>query len=181
MDICALPNLVRCYFVSHYSNQIKNIASRSYFRLIGSQYLENYKHLIDDINDLLANKFYNDVGGPHLSTLIARFMGPTWGPSWVYRIQVGPMLAPWTSLSGNIWECLSFEDARSNKHICNNRFLSYCEEHLRPMGSAPIYEFTIVNCLMLCTLILKFSSCKWRSTPLKYVGYDFVNIKTVYE
>ena len=28
-------------------------------------------------------------------------MGPTWGPSGAYRTQVGPMLAPWTLLSGN--------------------------------------------------------------------------------
>ena len=33
-------------------------------------------------------------------TLIARFMRPTWGPSGADRIQVGPMLAPWTLLSG---------------------------------------------------------------------------------
>ena len=31
-------------------------------------------------------------------TGIARFMGPTWGPSGVDRTQVGPMLAPWTFL-----------------------------------------------------------------------------------
>ena len=31
-------------------------------------------------------------------TLIARFMGPTWGPSGADRTQVGPMLAPWTLL-----------------------------------------------------------------------------------
>ena len=29
-------------------------------------------------------------------------MGPTWGPSGADRTQVGPMLAPWTSLSGII-------------------------------------------------------------------------------
>ena len=34
-------------------------------------------------------------------TLIARFMGPTWGPSGADRTQVGPMLAPWTLLSGD--------------------------------------------------------------------------------
>ena len=28
------------------------------------------------------------------------FMGPTWGPSGADRTQVGPMLAPWTLLSG---------------------------------------------------------------------------------
>ena len=33
-------------------------------------------------------------------TLIARFMGPTWGPSGADRTQVGPMLAPWNLLSG---------------------------------------------------------------------------------
>ena len=35
--------------------------------------------------------------------LIARFMGPTWGPSGTDRTQVGPMLAPWTLLSGTGW------------------------------------------------------------------------------
>ena len=35
-----------------------------------------------------------------LVTLIARFMGPTWGPSGADRTQVGPMLVPWTLLSG---------------------------------------------------------------------------------
>ena len=37
---------------------------------------------------------------PTTNTLIARFMGPTWGPSGADRTQVGPMLAPWTLLSG---------------------------------------------------------------------------------
>ena len=36
---------------------------------------------------------------PALS-LIASFMGPTWGPTGADRTQVGPMLAPWTLLSG---------------------------------------------------------------------------------
>ena len=40
------------------------------------------------------------VIGPGKSTLIARFMGPSWGPSGADRTQVGPMLAPSTLLSG---------------------------------------------------------------------------------
>ena len=32
-------------------------------------------------------------------SLIARFLGPTWGPSGTDRTQVSPMLAPWTLLS----------------------------------------------------------------------------------
>ena len=33
-------------------------------------------------------------------TQITRFMGPTWGPPGTDRTKVGPMLAPWTLLSG---------------------------------------------------------------------------------
>ena len=33
--------------------------------------------------------------------LIARFMGPTWGPSGAARTHVGPMMAPWTLLAGS--------------------------------------------------------------------------------
>ena len=35
---------------------------------------------------------------------IARFMGPPWGPPGSCRPQVGPMLAPWTLLSGIFYE-----------------------------------------------------------------------------
>ena len=37
---------------------------------------------------------------PEMHSLIARFTGPTWGPYGADRTQVGPMLAPWTLLSG---------------------------------------------------------------------------------
>ena len=40
------------------------------------------------------------LNSPWLMTLIAWFMGPTWGPSGADRTQVGPMLGPWTLLSG---------------------------------------------------------------------------------
>ena len=33
-------------------------------------------------------------------TQITKFMGPTWGPPGSCRPQMGPMLAPWTLLSG---------------------------------------------------------------------------------
>ena len=35
-----------------------------------------------------------------ICTQIAKFMGPAWGPSGSCRPQMGPMLAPWTLLSG---------------------------------------------------------------------------------
>ena len=34
------------------------------------------------------------------TSLIARFTGPTWGPSGADRTQVGPLLDPWTLLFG---------------------------------------------------------------------------------
>ena len=62
--------------------------------------------------------------GWFMTSLIARFMGPTWGPSGADRTQVGPMLAPWTLLSG-VWSCIyhpgdGYCDHRSTMlmHIC---------------------------------------------------------------
>ena len=43
----------------------------------------------------------------YVDSLIVRFMGPTWGPFGADRTRVGPMLAPWTLLSG-----LAFESAQ---------------------------------------------------------------------
>ena len=39
-------------------------------------------------------------GGQAMGPQIARFIGPTWGPPGSCRPQMGPMLAPWTLLSG---------------------------------------------------------------------------------
>ena len=44
-----------------------------------------------------------EIPMPGKTALIARFMGPTWGPSGADRIQVGPILAPWTLLSGSLY------------------------------------------------------------------------------
>ena len=38
-----------------------------------------------------------------IHSLMAGFRGPTWGPYGVDRTQVGPMVAPWTLLSGFIY------------------------------------------------------------------------------
>ena len=39
-----------------------------------------------------------------LTTQIVKFMAPTWGPSGSCRPQMGPMLDPWTLLSGDIFK-----------------------------------------------------------------------------
>ena len=48
------------------------------------------------------------------ASLIARFMGPTWGPSGADRTQVGPMLAPWTLLSGLIFTTALYTELMSD-------------------------------------------------------------------
>ena len=41
-------------------------------------------------------------------SLIARFMGSTWGPSGTDRTQLGPILAPWTLLYGMFYNFTTF-------------------------------------------------------------------------
>ena len=43
---------------------------------------------------------HGDRGWQASSSQIAKFMGPTWGQPGSCRSQMGPMLAPWTLLSG---------------------------------------------------------------------------------
>ena len=50
---------------------------------------------------IFARGIYSEI----TTSLIARFMGPTWGPPGADRTQVGPMLAPWTLLSGLLRGC----------------------------------------------------------------------------
>ena len=72
----------------------------------------------------------SDPDGPHVGPMnlairgvlhyvftvsqIARFMGPTWGPSGSCRTQMGPMLAPWTLLSGVYFIMFSSWDLRKS-------------------------------------------------------------------
>ena len=44
-----------------------------------------------------------------IGSLITRFVGPALGPSGANRTQVGPMLAPWTLLSGLLCLLLEFD------------------------------------------------------------------------
>ena len=54
-------------------------------------------------------------------SLIARFMGPTWGPSGADRTQVGPMLALWTLLSGISHQKLHWQSCGLTSHKRNIR------------------------------------------------------------
>ena len=65
-----------------------------------------------------------------LTTMIVRFMGPTWGPPGAERTQVGPMLAPRTFLSGKLHRVRSkrsclFALNRQNNEPCRRDFPRY--------------------------------------------------------
>ena len=58
--------------------------------------------------------------------LIARFMRPTWGPPGANRTQAGPMLVPWTLLSGIINRRLSVGQC-----TCTNQLLQQKIKYLQ--------------------------------------------------
>ena len=81
-------------------------------------------------------------------------MGPTWGPSGADRTQVGPVLAPWTLLSGHIWKWL-FKKIRHTDH-CEIHFNRYMSTSSANGYQTTFYHYMYVNphppwlCL-LCT------------------------------
>ena len=53
-----------------------------------------------------------------ISYQIAKFMGPTWGPPWSCRPQMGPVLAPWTFLSAMLLcTTLHWQQHNINRHL----------------------------------------------------------------
>ena len=85
----------------------------------------------------------------HIITLIARFMGPTWGPSGDNRTQVGPMLAPWTLLPGYfyyVWKRAApesyIEDWESEFNILSNYFIRDEMWHLVYWNAIQLMERT---------------------------------------
>ena len=62
-----------------------------------THYLTN---LIVNVGQPQQPSVETDWNGSQPSSQIAKFMGPTWGPPGPCRPQMGPMLAPWTLLSG---------------------------------------------------------------------------------
>ena len=74
--------------------------------------------------------------------LIARFMGPTWGPSGSGWTKVDPMLAPWTLLSGMIPD--------SCTHI------SYCPA-CRTSLIATRFWVVMICPIIKCLTVLEFS------------------------
>ena len=82
------------------------------------------------------NKFWWVGKGDTVPSLIARFVGPTWGPPGADRTQEGPMLAPWTLLSGikqparherisNYWDYVTVCTAGRHDKLVSQNELKY--------------------------------------------------------
>ena len=61
------------------------------------------------------------LAGRLLTPLIAIFMGPIWSPPGADRTQVGPVLAPWTLLSG----CWCYHNGYRNTYCYCQRYFYY--------------------------------------------------------
>ena len=80
----------------------------------------------------------------HVISLIARFMGPTWGPPGTDRTQVGPMLPQWTLLSGLCQEFLITLTCFSGS------ILSNCVSHFKVIQT---YKYPMHHFLTHPTLV----------------------------
>ena len=98
-----------------------------------------------------------------IGTQIARFMGPTWGPPGSCRPQMGPMLAPWTLLSGkycSYLHCFGIQIIIS----CGDSYI-FAHVYIFKMGCLKMllhiyYRFIIENYLLLhCTCYISYVRC----------------------
>ena len=100
-------------------------------------------------------RIYNKDRHLKITTQIAKFMGLTWDPPGADRAQVGPMLTPWTLLSGNHPHA-----NRSYYHTCHpsmlaiNLLLKPAWKHIIPRPSNTLVVFshneTETNCQSFC-------------------------------
>ena len=100
-----------------------------------------------------------------VTPLIARFMGPTWGPSGAERTQVGPMVAPWTLLSGDqglysqsrylgleLTDCP--EIWQPSKHL--SYFIAMCHSNTQSRGIETWRDLMTIRLTVYPNLVLLF-------------------------
>ena len=73
--------------------------------------------VIHALKSTVAIITWSSIIGYCIQLQIAKFMGPTWGPSGADRTQVCPMLVPWTLLSG----ALRWLKQNTNKSLINSQ------------------------------------------------------------
>ena len=86
------------YFEASGSCEITNMCARFCIRVLLVTPYERY----DASTQRQLVRFLTTCQQSTKAPQIAKFMGPTWGPPRSCRPQMGPMLAPWTLLSGSV-------------------------------------------------------------------------------
>ena len=111
-----------------------------------------------------------------MTILIARFMGPTWGPSGADRTQVAPVLAPWTLLSGKdpIKYMGDFEPIKHTTYLILNGEL--CDAYWVPLNQHKLQQipkliFFILSCRCLwpshwSQVLSREWRCSWSSANI---------------
>ena len=96
------------------------------------------------------------VDGP---TLIASLMGPTWGPPGADTTQVGPMLAPWTLLSGYCsFSSLGNSNSVLTKYYRSKVFITFRVRNLQTICELMVlYKFPVKWCQHKMLLALKWA------------------------
>ena len=86
-------------------------------------------------------------------TQIAKFIGPTLGPPWFCRPQMGPMLSPWTLLSGLLDVTVILKLWSSNASYSKINWGTCCEIAVRWMPQNITDEkSTLVQVTVWCVM-----------------------------
>ena len=110
------------------------------------------------------------------TTQTEKFMGPTWGPPWSCRPQMGPMLAPWTLLSGKFYYCFfqhhTIPEFTSWRHQMEtfSALLAICAGNSPVTGEFPAQRSVTLSFDVFFDLRLNKRLCKqswdlWFETP----------------
>ena len=102
-----------------------------------------------------------------IPTQITRFTWPTWGPPGSCRPQLGPMVAPWTLLSGQCHSNFLSVCLMAHHHCCvwqlkRKHYILFCE----PVRRARYEVFLAISNSDLCSVF--FIAVKWRILLLSW-------------
>ena len=100
----------------------------------------------------------------YMGSQIARFMGPTWGPHGSCRPHVGPMLAPWTLLSGfEVFQPLYCRNACQISNQCGNSSKdNIAVSSLRSVGNGAVFNGGFAGNQWICVSVRTDWSLEFR-------------------
>ena len=135
-------------------------------------------HLTNLLNPLLKNNCHNiclvsiikkSDKTKMKQSQIPRFTGPTWGPPGSCRPQMGPMLAPWTLLSGIVWRFWNSVQTSMMHNITESLHRTHCEHTLHTLYQyICVWYLEEITVFLHCLLGKSFK--RGRSINLSFTG-----------